>query len=1112
MSKKMPVHASRRRGSALLIVLGFLSFMVVSAVAFAVFMRAERSPSSAYRRSVATRHLVKAALARAISAVDDAVRGDAFPGIPGGNTAGVVYRDLRNNEMNVWQGRVFMPPDSAGSTQPGVPESRFAPISQTVSVLCLEALGYLPPPLVNDVRFLSRCSWSSRWQNLPYDAGRYAYVAVNVSDYLDLNRLSADSGRTSGGSDCISLAGVFTKRDGRSIDTAAAEQFEDLVRERRQAGNDNVGNATATMPYISMLDYNLALGSWKGSAGMGDGYNSPFYDWVDTKSSSQRRAFYGTLATKAESGSGAFFASRQTFVTDSWFPMPRPGGSATVDPEGDEGNKTNLVAEIAQPFKQSLLERGSSCMAVLPMGNNSEFKQRVQVGRQLLTQADWASLYDYLDRDDIPLSLVLPSVERIPMVAAITPNLNGVNLSCNVETKSAKSNVKEDGSYTKVTTTTARFKPALFPQSVALNTVFAFPFKHAGDLGDDRKYRAQAMLRLFLVATPVSGELGTGQASAIKLRSSSLAALRPRKEEWTGGAKAFQLQRGGASAALTYVGTQNIGGSLPQDVVEERDAVFNVNFNLSMAPAGEEPVFFTRVETVEMKANDQPAGDPKIQWEFPTPPLLADGTAAPAADGDAWAEMKLTPCAAVWVKVENTQDDGTCVVDYAPAVINDDKELGGNDNSTLAQIGSSVANYGPDTDNGTEGVPAPLLPMVGEASLPLSTILTAGSTSPGAAIDVPPVAVAAFSPRAYCVVDPRYNWAPEDWLPRNGAMSDNAWLSFVQGILDGDTLRDPDIFMGYSNQGYLQSMGELAMLPCLTENGSPLVASWNSNQRDPDCDWKQIAHQAFAWRTYPMDCELDEDPADRKRHFWEKGDNYSIISEGRGFRVNPWTDNVRVMATAFSCTPCSWWAAGTTNAWWNKSWESGDGCSSSMGLKKKIVGPGTAKEALKFAFCEENQNPGDRLSQQDVEQIARQFVAGFRARPNMTWQQAYDAIWREGGLGDDPDRIFGISLKNNVKLHNVDRKFLYAYWRGCFANKQQLFLIFVRAESNALGGPGEGTPAQKGGRAVALVWRDPNVPPRNGGASDPLTQDRQNQYVDNRHPHRTRVLFYHQFD
>ena len=31
-------------------------------------------------------------------------------------------------------------------------------------------------------------------------------------------------------------------------------------------------------------------------------------------------------------------------------------------------------------------------------------------------------------------------------------------------------------------------------------------------------------------------------------------------------------------------------------------------------------------------------------------------------------------------------------------------------------------------------------------------------------------------------------------------------------------------------------------------------------------------------------------------------------------------------------------------------------------------------------------------------------------------------------------------------LYGVDRKFLYSYWRECFQNRQQLFLVFVRAE------------------------------------------------------------------
>jgi hypothetical protein len=85
--------------------------------------------------------------------------------------------------------------------------------------------------------------------------------------------------------------------------------------------------------------------------------------------------------------------------------------------------------------------------------------------------------------------------------------------------------------------------------------------------------------------------------------------------------------------------------------------------------------------------------------------------------------------------------------------------------------------------------------------------------------------------------------------------------------------------------------------------------------------------------------------------------------------------------------------------------------------------------------------------------------------------------------------------------------FLHSYWRDCFANRQQLFLIFVRAESTALGGAGEGTPAQQGGRAVALVWRDPGPP-----TGSDVRENEQNGYIDKRHPHKMRILFYRQFD
>ena len=70
-----------RKGSALLIVLGMLAFMIVSAVAFSAYMRYARLPSSYLRRTTASRELTKAALARAIDEIDFAVANNPYPGL-----------------------------------------------------------------------------------------------------------------------------------------------------------------------------------------------------------------------------------------------------------------------------------------------------------------------------------------------------------------------------------------------------------------------------------------------------------------------------------------------------------------------------------------------------------------------------------------------------------------------------------------------------------------------------------------------------------------------------------------------------------------------------------------------------------------------------------------------------------------------------------------------------------------------------------------------------------------------------------------------------------------------------------------------------------------------
>ena len=72
---------SSRPGSAILVVLGMTAFLLVSAIAFSAYMRYSRLPSSYLRRSSSSRLLAKAAMARAIDAVDIAVNNNPHPGV-----------------------------------------------------------------------------------------------------------------------------------------------------------------------------------------------------------------------------------------------------------------------------------------------------------------------------------------------------------------------------------------------------------------------------------------------------------------------------------------------------------------------------------------------------------------------------------------------------------------------------------------------------------------------------------------------------------------------------------------------------------------------------------------------------------------------------------------------------------------------------------------------------------------------------------------------------------------------------------------------------------------------------------------------------------------------
>ena len=1109
---KLRDRKKRESGSALLVVLGFLSFMVVSAVAFAIYMRTERVPSSALRRNTATRHLVKAALAQAMSRVDDAIRNDPFPGLAdtNGNVFANFYHDNDHNSMDLWLGRVFMPPDPAGlmddngapvrgANDPGSADFawRFAPVTETVSVLNLEALGYLPPPLVNDVRFLSRSSFAAKWQNFAFDAGRFAFCAVNVSDYFDINRTRV-SVRSSPLDSRISMRGTFTwHANNNQVENVSEENLAALGRlvgpeaQRQTYSNPdrNAGSAAqATTEYVSMLDYNLAFGS-KYSGGLGP-LRSLFYHWI--KDGSERYFYGGTIKTAP----GAMQARRQPFVTDSF---------ATNDTYEIDFAKLD-----GQPFSDVDM-KGDLTVPDIARATGSPCVKRM-FDKGVIGEVDPYTLYDYLDHNDVPVSLAMPSVECVPMVTAV--ELVGSPLArLKVNPPLAAPPVMSStapGPATRTTTSEYILDPSSFITAAAgVRLLVAYPFRHFNGRNVD-DFKVQVVMKVFVASGAVSVRPADG-----------LSALRPKdKAEWNGQSKAFTIDGKDPGNALAWsLYSDKVDVKIPDECKTQDDAIMQIDvtrWNGSADVPGNQKFFSTIVVeqgTVSPTGAFTPSKtDNFVEFNlrpFKDGALVPEGQIQVAAGSPPpYSTDEFRTYAMLWVRI--TDSSGNETYDLAPAIVADDM-LNDKNNDFVAVTGIG----------GTS--PGCLLFGADPTRAYTYANLIAGTFTGLDGSDQN------WQPKALATVDPRYNYAPEDWFVWDQSISPSAWLDKIYnaGYFNVSDNRDPDIFMFTSNQGYLQSLGEFAFLPRLSEwrdhpsgrissilRNAPGASATATHAAQP----QDILNKACAWRTYPVDRQFYDDCASTGVGIGRNSDGIQT--------VNPYSDDEAILMAAFADTPCDYWTTGRIVAGAKgRGEELSDEFQkivNKMGDKNQTSGDAIkdAKDCLKNAFCEKNDDSSSRMKSEEVKAITRRFAEAFRAGGARPWEEVYDALpWFDGldPQNDDSFKEFmGVKL-DNCPLFSVDRKFLYSYWRDCFANKQQLFLIFVRAESTALGGPGEGTPSQQGGRAVALVWREPmsfddGSNPHSTYPDSRASQSQRQRYYAGRRPHRMRVLFYHQFD
>ena len=1006
-------------------------------------------------------------------------------------------------------------------------------MSTTVPTLTLEGLGYLPPPLINEVRYGSRHTRTAQWRSFSYGLGRYAFTAVNVSDFFDLSELPANVNRSSAPATRVTPAYLFSKAvakkdppdDGDRFDKMAfggdgvAGDFLKKIDPEQESGLNEV-------PLQSMMDYNLWMGK-----------NYPMLEYP----------FYGSIAG-VYSDSATFAISDkskvmpQLFIAGGWNGREASGGVGSVNVL-NRLDTIDLSLLIQQPFfgngwngfpgKMNLEDvfngemwQNAPDAVSLTHSSGSARNVRLKVG-EVLPAITQCLLYDYLDYDSTPLSLALPCTEETPMLVYVNLDncVKWVTVVDEVPRTVPATDTTPEQKFVKKT-----YKLRLKIEGmVNLGTVY--PFLHSPRSG--KTFSVDCFMRVFL--TEGSGTVWENplrdMGGGLKLETDAVGSGNFKWGDITDKSRQlayFQVKSGSVSALSGGFDIEANAANLvdplafdwtPDDIVLA-EIEYEVNADGTLKPP---------VEGAAKSGKDLGSEFAVLAKDWQVTPVTDSANPFDETAGVS-GTTKYYPSAAIWVRIRNNDDE---VVDFVPATLSYDNLDG---KRTVSSDDMLRIASGSRPIDGT-----PLLrfsPKLGDAD---SEIEFNGKFFVDHKGDGDKQVVWEFP--TYSANDPRYNWAPEDWYAHAGTDPKGAgWLREVKKFQqEYDPSRiwcDTDIFMQVSNQGYLQSMYELMMIPQVSPLGAwgtmdiylgRLLERQSVRRYDGvrKLNIRETVNAELMWRTYKGDAflvrnEYNKDPYIQEEldfrekneykksavwKLWGTIEDLNFVDSTEGFRVNPYTDITNLFFGALANMPCDWWAAGTN---WNDT----------TGLKNYMKAGDSETKKVKDSYL-----MNGTAQYRDVSDMARFMMAEFRhdqedanSATNSSWMQWSDVmdVWNWPMPALQRFDRWHMSVADNEMnnfmndLMSTERKFMYGYLKGCFANTSQLFLIFVRAQ------PAEGG---SDGRAVALVWRDPASRYSADSAAQYLnTEDpafaEETWRLKNRNapPHRTRILFYHQFE
>lgn len=328
--------------------------------------------------------------------------------------------------------------------------------------------------------------------------------------------------------------------------------------------------------------------------------------------------------------------------------------------------------------------------------------------------------------------------------------------------------------------------------------------------------------------------------------------------------------------------------------------------------------------------------------------------------------------------------------------------------------------------------------------------------------------------------DPRYNFAAANWYSSaSQSITDGAGMlqALRSANLLGSDGRDSDVFMFASGQGELQSPGELGFLVRPFNNSSSVTryTSLSESLRSRTTISQLADYDAF-YRTVRLYDHGGTDPTTQLQDpiyewFYAANEDDSVD----GARINPHSDLPMVLMAAIAKTPLDYYYAYENRT--------------STHYEKKTFDASTGDGGIDTGWGDFSRAWMARMraNQPYLVDDTKQYKNKLLYEIYGSSQAPYNWGWYSG----DTKRIFNAALSNG-DLFEVDRKMLYSFSLESFSDRQQLFLYVIQAEATGTA-VGSSSKSLAGGRAIAVVWRDPEV-----------------NKVSKRHD--TQILYYRQLD